>query len=184
MCLESLTDWECLLQCKHEWTFEIGLDLSDLTFQKCRRFVFQFGWKCILKFWLSSLSANVNRSFKLEMIKVMYRVKKMQKVCISVWAVHLISYIHLWDYFGITGNADRQIASSYHRKCLRPFQETFQSVRKYSKYLDQSWCCHYRLQISSSAARFLQEISPRAQVLELGRRDWIGLGLLQHVVVV
>ena len=42
-------------------------------------------------------SWNVNRSFKLDMIKVMYRVK-MQKVFISVWAEHLIWYIHLRDY--------------------------------------------------------------------------------------
>ena len=37
-----------------------------------------------------------------------------------------------------TRNADQQISFSYPGKCLRLFEETFQSVTKYSKYLDQT----------------------------------------------
>ena len=54
----------------------------------------------------------------------------------------------------LTGGLRRHITGNV---CVL-FQETFQSVTKYSKYLDQSWRLHYRLQISSSAARFLQKI--------------------------
>ena len=63
--------------------------------------------------------------FKLDKIKVMYRVKMQKVFCFSLRCPSYLKH----SPFGITRNADRQIASSYPRKCLRPLPGTFQSVK-------------------------------------------------------